>query len=139
MTILLRRLALPAVMTLMAVTACQDAALPSDSTSAATPQMTPEQAQFAAFQDQDPWRFGQGEAMAETICAACHAIGLDDMRPHQDAPAFRDLSASHSMDSLRERFLQGIMTDHPAMLDYQFEPEEVDSLIYYISALQPVD
>ncbi|MEM9225868.1 MAG: cytochrome c [Pseudomonadota bacterium] len=136
MTIPVSRLALPVLFALMTPGACQEAAPPPEA-EALTPELTPEQSRLAAFKAEDPWTFGQGEAMAETICAACHAIGLDDLRPHPDAPAFRDLSASHSMESLRDRFIQGIMTEHPAMLDYQFERGEVDALIYYISALQP--
>ncbi len=96
----------------------------------------PAEQQMADFKETDPWKFGQGEAMAENVCSSCHAITLTDARPHADAPAFRDLSISHDLNALGERFQNGIITGHPDMPVFVFEDDQIESLIYYIKSLQ---
>lgn len=82
--------------------------------------------------------FYTGEAIAETMCAACHAIGIEGESPHADAPPFRTLSAKYPIDALAEPFVEGIMVGHPDMPEFQFEPDDVEALLTYIESVQPV-
>ncbi len=134
-------LALPLAVLTLTLSACSDEPEPLDQPdfgAIETEPMDPDPAtdQVASFKAADPWKFGQGEAMAENVCSSCHAITLSDTRPHMDAPAFRDLSLTRDLSALAERFESGIITGHPDMPEFQFEPEEVESLIYYIQSLQ---
>ena len=79
---------------------------------------------------------GQGEAMVENLCAECHAIGADDQSQHADAPALRDLSQRLSLEDLRVPLLEGLITGHPDMPEWAFEPHHVDALLYYLERLQ---
>lgn len=81
--------------------------------------------------------FYTGEAIAVTMCAACHAIRADDESPHADAPPFRTLSAKYPIDALAEPLVEGIMVGHPDMPEFQFEPDDVEALLTYIESVQP--
>ena len=45
---------------------------------------------------------GRGEAMAETLCASCHAIGHLGTSPHSDALAFRRFGWNYPIEALSE-------------------------------------
>lgn len=79
---------------------------------------------------------GRGEAIAETACAGCHAVGAADESPHPDAPPLRLLSQTVDLDTLEARFAEGSVSDHPDMPDWQFEQIDAASLIAYLKAVQ---
>ncbi len=79
---------------------------------------------------------GQGEAMAENLCAPCHAITRTDESPHASAPPLRDLSSKYPIQSLAGPLSRGILIDHPDMPEWQFEPQHVDALIAYLESIQ---
>lgn len=81
-------------------------------------------------------RLGQGLAMAETLCATCHAIGATGDSPHADAIPFRQFSWNYPIDDLAEPFAEGIMVGHPDMPEWQFEPNDIDALLTYIESIQ---
>ena len=81
-------------------------------------------------------RMGQGEAMVENLCAQCHAIGAEDQSLHPDAPALRDLSKRLKLEDLRTPLTEGLITGHPDMPEWAFEPHHVDALLYYLDSLQ---
>lgn len=81
----------------------------------------------------------EGTSMAEVLCAGCHAIGARDESIHPSAPAFRDLSDRVELDALREPFKEGILTSHPDMPEWQFEPRHVDALLTYLESVQTRD
>lgn len=81
--------------------------------------------------------FYKGEAIAETMCATCHAIGIDDESIHADAPPFRTLSAKFPIDALAEPLVEGIMVGHPDMPEFQFDANDVEALLTYIEGVQP--
>ena len=79
---------------------------------------------------------GQGEAIAETLCAGCHAIGLTGESQHAQAMPFREISWHYPVEVLAEPFGEGIMVGHPEMPQWQFEPEQIDALLAYLETVQ---
>lgn len=79
---------------------------------------------------------GQGRVMAESLCAGCHAIGMEGASPHPDAIPLRQLSWNYPVESLAEPFAEGIMVGHPDMPQWQFEPKDIDALLAYLETIQ---
>jgi hypothetical protein len=53
------------------------------------------------------------------------------------APPFRDLPQKYPIEMLAEALAEGIMTGHPAMPNFAFEPPDIDALLTYIDTLSP--
>jgi mono/diheme cytochrome c family protein len=53
------------------------------------------------------------------------------------APPFRDLSKRYPVEFLAEALAEGIVTGHPAMPRFTFEPREIDALLTYMGSLGP--
>lgn len=53
------------------------------------------------------------------------------------APPFRNLSKRYPIDHLAEALAEGIVTGHPAMPRFTFEPREINALLSYIAGLTP--
>jgi mono/diheme cytochrome c family protein len=79
----------------------------------------------------------RGEAIAQQHCARCHAIRDTGDSPMGLAPPFRDLSKRYPIDNLAEALAEGIVTGHPSMPRFAFDPREIDALLTYISRLRP--
>ena len=79
---------------------------------------------------------GRGEAIAETACAGCHALGAADESPHPDAPPLRLLSQTIDLDTLEARFADGSISDHPDMPDWQFEQIDAAGLVACLKSVQ---
>lgn len=79
---------------------------------------------------------GEGEAIAETLCATCHATGTTGESPHADAPPLRQLSALYPVETLAEPLAEGIVVGHPDMPEWQFEPQQIDALLAYLESIQ---
>jgi mono/diheme cytochrome c family protein len=90
----------------------------------------------AAAQDRDA--IAQGRALAEQNCSRCHAIGLEGESALPIAPAFRTLSERYPIDDLAEALAEGIVSGHPEMPEFVFEPEDVAALIEYLKSIQPM-
>jgi len=81
-------------------------------------------------------RIGRGEAIAETSCAGCHALGASDESPHADAPPLRLLSQTIDLDTLEARFADGTISNHSDMPDWQFEQNDINGLVAYLKTVQ---
>src|SRR5690348_9385186 len=79
----------------------------------------------------------RGRAIAETHCARCHAIDDVSDSPMGLAPPFRELSKRYPIENLAEALAEGIVTGHPAMPRFTFEPREIDALLTFITSLSP--
>lgn len=79
---------------------------------------------------------GQGEVMAENLCAPCHAVSLTDRSKHPEAIPLRQLSWGYPVQSLEESFSEGIMVGHPDMPEWKFKPQDVEALLAYIESIQ---
>ncbi len=79
----------------------------------------------------------RGQAIAERLCARCHAIRELGASPMGLAPPFRDLPKRYPVENLAEALAEGIVTGHPAMPRFTFEPREIDALLTYMASLAP--
>lgn len=77
-----------------------------------------------------------GYEMARQYCASCHAIGTSGSSPHSGAIPFRKLSTLYPVDSIGESLVEGLMTGHPDMPEYQFSAEAADDFIAYLESIQ---
>ena len=79
----------------------------------------------------------QGRALLEENCARCHAIGRDGDSPFPPAPPFRLLGERYPVESLEEALAEGIVSGHPAMPEFTFEPDQIGAIMLYLKSLQP--
>lgn len=77
-----------------------------------------------------------GRALAQRNCGMCHAIGRTGRSANPQAPAFRDLHERMDVEMLGEGLAQGILTGHPAMPEFRFEPYEVVGIVRYLRSIQ---
>lgn len=76
-----------------------------------------------------------GRAIAETLCAWCHAIGESDASPNPRAPPLRLILRQYDPSELKEGLAGGERISHP-MPDFQLDPQDADALIAYIRSVQ---
>ncbi|MFN3353511.1 MAG: c-type cytochrome [Brevundimonas sp.] len=82
-----------------------------------------------------PGSTARGAQIAQTRCGGCHAVDRGGVSPHPSAPAFRDLSSRYPVADLQEGLAEGLVTAHPDMPEFSFEPQEVRDLIAYLETL----
>jgi cytochrome c len=78
----------------------------------------------------------RGEALVQRDCARCHAIGKTGASPHKEAPPFRTLGKRYPIESLEEALAEGIVSGHPDMPEFQFDPDDVGAIIAYLKSIQ---
>ena len=78
----------------------------------------------------------RGAALVRSRCAACHAVGPAGASPLAAAPPFRELGRRYPVSSLQESFAEGMVTAHPDMPEFIFEPGQVRDLIAYLESVQ---
>ncbi len=86
----------------------------------------------AAADDQ----FKHGETLLQQHCSQCHAVGATGASPLKQAPAFRTLGQRYPIESLEEALGEGIMTGHPNMPEFEFDPDDVSAIIAYLKSIQ---
>jgi mono/diheme cytochrome c family protein len=79
----------------------------------------------------------RGEALAEKLCARCHAVTAAGESPLRLAPPFRTLPQRYPVEHLAEALAEGIVTGHPDMPQFAFGPAEIDALLSFIDSLAP--
>lgn len=90
----------------------------------------------AAADEMHDTAIAEGKALAEQLCAKCHAVGTEGKSPFEPAPPFRTFAEKWPIDSLAEAFAEGIVVGHPAMPEFQFEVDQIDALLVYLESLQ---
>jgi cytochrome c len=78
----------------------------------------------------------RGRALAERMCAQCHAIGTRGQSPHVGAPTFRALDRRVDLDSFMERLREGLTSGHPDMPTFRFTREDARAFILYLRSIQ---
>jgi len=78
----------------------------------------------------------KGLAILRANCARCHAIGKTGDSPLRLAPPFRTLHNRYPVESLEESLGEGIITGHPAMPEFHFDPDQVGDIIAYLKSLE---
>ena len=78
---------------------------------------------------------GHGLALAERLCAQCHAVsGRGDKSPNPDAPTFRDIASIPGMTSIA--LTAALQTSHATMPNVMLAAEERADVIAYILSLK---
>lgn len=85
---------------------------------------------------QDPAE--RGRSLVEEECAGCHAIGREGSSPLAAAPPFRTLGRRYPLTDLEEALAEGIVTAHPGMPQFAFEPDDIGAIIAYLQSIQGV-
>lgn len=89
----------------------------------------------AFAQAQDPLVV-EGRTLVEQYCADCHAIGLAGDSPHQAAPPFRTLHERYDVEWLTEALVEGLVTGHPDMPEFEFDPIQAAAIVAYLQWLE---
>ena len=76
-----------------------------------------------------------GRRIAETNCAVCHAISLDDRSENPDAPPFRLLTRSRGLAALRTDMAGDLFRRHPEMPDFEPTPKQLDDIVNFIGSI----
>lgn len=77
-----------------------------------------------------------GRTLLETYCADCHAIGADGSSPMAEAPPFRLLHERYDVELLEEALVEGLVTGHPYMPEFEFDPDQARAIIDYLTSLE---
>jgi cytochrome c len=78
----------------------------------------------------------RGLVIVRTNCSRCHAIGRIGDSPLPIAPPFRTLHERYPVDDLQEPLAEGIVTGHPTMPEFRFDPGQVGDIIAYLKTLE---
>ena len=82
-----------------------------------------------------------GAALADRLCARCHAIAAGPS-PVDDAPAFSELARKWPIEHLAEALAEGLVMGHREDVrttEFVFSPEEIDNLLAYLESVQDPD
>lgn len=77
-----------------------------------------------------------GKRLASRNCGMCHGTGRSGVSPDPNAPAFSRLNQRFDVEQLGEGLATGILTGHPAMPEFRFEPYEVVAIVRYLRSVQ---
>ncbi len=78
----------------------------------------------------------RGFVIVRTNCSRCHAIGKVGESPLPIAPPFRTLHERYPVEDLQEPLAEGIITGHPTMPEFRFDPGQVGDIIAYLKTLE---
>jgi len=78
----------------------------------------------------------QGRRLARLYCARCHAIDKVSPSPLTIAPPFRTLHERYPVETLQEALAEGIVTGHPSMPEFRFEPDQINDFLVYLKTLE---
>ena len=78
----------------------------------------------------------RGRVLVTNNCARCHAIDKLSASPVALAPPFRTLHERYPVEDLQESLAEGIVTGHPMMPEFSFDPGQVNDIISYLKTLE---
>lgn len=78
----------------------------------------------------------RGRVLVQTNCARCHSIDKVSPSSLKIAPPFRTLHERYPVESLQESLGEGIVTGHPTMPEFSFDPGQVGDIIAYLKSLE---
>jgi mono/diheme cytochrome c family protein len=78
----------------------------------------------------------RGRALADQMCAQCHAVGMSGSSPHAAAPTFRSLARRVDLDTFSRRLREGLISGHSDMPTFRFKREDARALVDYLHAIQ---
>ncbi len=78
----------------------------------------------------------RGFVLLREECTRCHAIGKVGASPLKIAPPIRTLHERYPVEDLEEPLAEGIITGHPTMPEFRFDPGQVGDIIAYLKSLE---
>lgn len=78
----------------------------------------------------------KGKDLLAKNCSRCHGIGPSDASAHAEAPPFRDVMKRYPASNLEEALAEGLVSGHPDMPEFVFEPDQVDAIVTYLDSLR---
>ncbi len=78
----------------------------------------------------------RGFVLLRADCSNCHAIGKVGDSTLKIAPPFRTLHRRYPIEDLEEPLAEGIITGHPTMPEFRFDPGQVGDIIAYLKSLE---
>lgn len=78
-----------------------------------------------------------GHALVQMYCSDCHATEIAGESPFPAAPRFRDLYLRYDVQLLSEALVEGIVTAHAEMPQFEFDPDQAQAIILYLKSLEP--
>jgi cytochrome c len=81
-------------------------------------------------------RVQRGFNLARANCARCHSIDKVSESPFKPAPPFRTLHERYPVQNLEESLAEGIVTGHPSMPEFRFEPDQIGDFIAFLKSLE---
>jgi len=78
----------------------------------------------------------RGLVLVQVNCARCHSIRRIGGSPLKIAPPFRTLHLRYPVEELQEPLAEGIVTGHPTMPEFRFDPGQVGDVIAYLKSLE---
>jgi cytochrome c len=78
----------------------------------------------------------RGEILVHRYCAGCHAVEPTGDSPNAAAPPFRELHRRYSIDNLAEALAEGMLVGHPAMPEFEFQPNDIQAIVSYLKSIQ---
>lgn len=79
----------------------------------------------------------EGHELVTLYCADCHAVEATGDSPLAIAPPFRELYLRYDVEFLSEALVEGIVTAHPEMPEFEFDPEQAAAIVAYLKSLEP--
>jgi mono/diheme cytochrome c family protein len=86
-----------------------------------------------ALAEDDP--IAVGRVLIETYCSGCHSIETIGDSPYEGAPPFRSLHDRYDLDWLEEGLVEGLVSGHPDMPEFEFDPLQAEAIVSYLKAL----
>ena len=77
----------------------------------------------------------RGLVIVRTNCSRCHAVAKVGDSPLPIAPPFR-MHERYPVEDLQEPLAEGIVTGHPTMPEFRFDPGQVGDIIAYLKSLE---
>ena len=93
-------------------------------------------AYLQSLQTPDDIALQLGHSLLDVYCSACHAIGPAGDSPHPEAPPFRTLHERYDVGDLEEALVEGLVSGHPDMPEFEFEPEQATAIVAYLRSLE---
>lgn len=78
----------------------------------------------------------RGQTIARANCARCHSIDKVSESPLKIAPPFRTLHARYPVEQLEEPLAEGLVTGHPNMPEFRFDPGQIRDFIAFLNSLK---
>jgi cytochrome c len=78
----------------------------------------------------------QGRALADRLCAQCHAVGRGGLSPHGGAPPFRRLGDRVDLDTFQNQLRGHFSSGHPDMPTFHFTRNDARALTAYLRSIQ---